>query len=78
VFSVTEKTINTWKRAHPEFAAALARAKDVADDRVERALYERAIGYSHPAVKMLQHEGKPSSCPSRRCTRRTRSPASSG
>ena len=28
-------------------------AKEVADERVGRALYHRAIGYSHPAVKVL-------------------------
>ena len=28
-------------------------AKEVADERVGRALYHRAIGYSHPAVKIV-------------------------
>ena len=29
------------------------RAKGTADDKVERSLYERACGYSHPAVKIF-------------------------
>jgi hypothetical protein len=58
-WGVHENTINNWKRAHPEFAQEVRRGKMMADARVAEALYRRAIGYSHPAVKIMQHEGKP-------------------
>ncbi|UYW34460.1 helix-turn-helix domain-containing protein [Methylorubrum extorquens] len=58
-FEVTTVTIWRWKTAHPEFCNALQRGKDLADDVVERSLFQRATGYSHPAVKIMQNEGEP-------------------
>jgi hypothetical protein len=37
------KRINQWKLVHQEFSLALI-GKEVADDRVERSLYQRALG----------------------------------
>ena len=54
---VTERTIGNWKNEKPEFFQTIKDAKAEADDRVERALFERATGYSHPAVKIFQYEG---------------------
>lgn len=51
-FEVDERTINRWKIDHPEFCQSLKVGKEVADDRVEQALYRRALGYSHDAVKI--------------------------
>lgn len=34
------------------------KAKENADEKVERSLYERACGYSHKAVKFFSHEGE--------------------
>jgi hypothetical protein len=51
-FGVTEMTVNNWKKAHPEFAVALLEAKSEADAKVVHALYRRALGYEHPAVKI--------------------------
>lgn len=45
-------TIWKWQKAHPEFAKAMIRGKEIADVHVEQALYKRALGYSHPAVKI--------------------------
>ena len=45
-FEVTEQTFNNWKKAHPAFFEALKDWKAEADHKVERALYERAIGYT--------------------------------
>lgn len=45
-------TLKTWKGKHPEFLSALKVGKGIADDRVERSLHERAIGYSYPSVKI--------------------------
>lgn len=42
-FDVSTRTINRWKTTRPEFAEALYRGKDSADDRVEDSLYHRAL-----------------------------------
>ena len=52
-FGVTVATINNWRSKFPEFRAAMVAAKEVADTRVERSLYERANGYSFEAVKIF-------------------------
>ncbi len=58
-FEVSEKTINTWKDAHPEFLQSLKAGKDEADANVGERLYQRAMGYEHPEDKIFMHEGKP-------------------
>lgn len=52
-FKVTESTIYQWKLHYPEFSQALKLAKEAADERVEKSLYRRALGYSHDAVKIF-------------------------
>jgi hypothetical protein len=52
-FDVSTTAIKDWKIKHAEFAAALKVGKDAADDRVERSLFERAVGYSYDAVKIF-------------------------
>lgn len=58
-FDVTKPTLRAWKKAHPEFLAAITRAKDEADADVAVALRQRAMGYSHKAVRILQNNGVP-------------------
>ena len=57
-FKVTDRTIDNWKEAHPEFFRSLTEGKVVADANVAERLYERAMGYSHPEEKVLQFQGK--------------------
>lgn len=57
-FKVNVRTIERWKSEHEEFCRALKVAKEIADQRVERSLYQRAIGYEIDAVKIFQYEGK--------------------
>ncbi len=57
-FGVVESTFYLWKIEHPEFSEATALAKEEADNRVERSLYHRAMGYSHEAVKIVTAGGK--------------------
>ena len=57
VFGVTEKTVQQWTKDE-EIKCALKKGKEIADSRVERSLYERAVGYTHPEEKIFQHEGK--------------------
>lgn len=56
-FEVSVRTIYRWKAEHQEFCQAIAVAKDIADERVERSLYNRAVGYSHDAVKIFMPAG---------------------
>lgn len=56
-FGVSIRTIANWKTAHEEFLHALKGGKSEADDRVERSLYQKAIGYTFDAVKIFQHQG---------------------
>lgn len=45
-FGVHRSTIYRWKLDHPGFCDAIKSAKDVADERVERSLYQKATGYN--------------------------------
>lgn len=53
LFDVTEKTINNWKDAHPEFLQSVKEAKSLLDQHVEQSLYRRAMGWEHDAVKII-------------------------
>jgi hypothetical protein len=43
-FSVSERTLNTWKKAHPDFLQSLKAGKIEADTHVASGLYQSAIG----------------------------------
>ena len=58
-FDVDVRTIYRWKITHKEFCQALTRGKDKADERVERSLYQRAVGYDYPSVKIFMPAGAP-------------------
>lgn len=57
-FGIPRTQLYRWRNAYPEFARATKIGKRVADDLVERSLYQRAVGYSHEAEKIMQHQGK--------------------
>lgn len=42
-----------WKARYPELSEAMKAGKEAADDRVERAMFGRAVGYDHDAVKIF-------------------------
>ena len=52
-FGVTVPTIRNWRFKYPEFFTAIKLNKPIADDQVERSLYERATGYSRESVKIF-------------------------
>lgn len=52
-FGVSTVTIYRWKNTREEFCNAVKVGKEKADDRVERALYNRAVGYSFESVKVM-------------------------
>jgi hypothetical protein len=53
-------TLYRWKAEHPAFSRVFKLGKAEADDRVERSLYSRAIGYDYIAEKatMTRHGQK--------------------
>lgn len=57
-FEVSLSTLNLWKIQHPEFSESLKSGKEQADDRVEHALYCRAMGYSHEDTDIRVIDGK--------------------
>lgn len=56
-FGVNRATIYRWKADNDAFCDAIKSGGSPADDRVERSLYERAVGYSFDAVKIMQYQG---------------------
>lgn len=57
ILGVSVRTVNYWKSSRPDFQAALKVGKEEADDRVQRALYHRAVGYEQDAVKIFMPAG---------------------
>lgn len=56
-FGVAESTWYLYKTQYPEFSEALKLGKEEADRKVERSLFERATGYSHPDTHFSAYEG---------------------
>jgi transcriptional regulator with XRE-family HTH domain len=50
---VSRKTLTNWMRRNPELLLAVRSARKLADGVVEAALFQRATGYSHKAVKIF-------------------------
>lgn len=57
-FKVDTRTIYRWKNMHEDFCQALRAGKENADTRVERALYNRAVGYTFESEKVFQFQGQ--------------------
>ncbi len=58
LMDVNIHTINYWKRTKPEFRRMLDKGRRQANARVSRALYEVAIGYSHPDIHIMANRVK--------------------
>jgi len=57
-FNVSLKTIDNWRKAHPEFLLALKQSKTDLNNKVVRSLYDRAMGYSHTETKTFFKDGE--------------------
>lgn len=57
VIGVTQKLFSNWQDRYPELTQALQDGRDLADAKVARSLYERALGYSHPDVHISAYQG---------------------
>jgi hypothetical protein len=55
---VSVRTLYRWKAEREDFRHSLKIAKDIADDRVVRSLYQRALGYEQDAVKIFLPKGE--------------------
>jgi hypothetical protein len=56
-FGVARSTIQLWLIRHEDFSVAAKVGMEIADDRVELSLYERAVGYTQEAVKIFMPAG---------------------
>jgi hypothetical protein len=57
-FDIAESTFRKWAMENPEISVTLKAGKAVADARVERSLYARAVGYNYEAVKIFMPAGR--------------------
>lgn len=57
-FNVSDRTIYRWQIEFPEFCQSLKAGKSQADDRVERSLYHKAVGYTFDSEKVFQFQGQ--------------------
>jgi basic membrane lipoprotein Med (substrate-binding protein (PBP1-ABC) superfamily) len=64
-FEVNTSTIWRWTGRYEDFCNALKAGKSEADDRVERSLYQKAVGYEYDAVKIFNANGSPMVVPYR-------------
>jgi hypothetical protein len=51
-------TFYRWQHENAEFQKAIKLGKEQPDSRVERSLYQRAVGYSHPDVHISNYQGQ--------------------
>lgn len=56
-FDVDVRTIYRWKADNEQFCQSVKAGKEIADDRVERSLYQKAIGYEQEEVKIFMPGG---------------------
>jgi hypothetical protein len=57
-FGVSSSTFYAWRHQYPEFSEAVIAGKEAADDRVERAFFNRAVGYTFESEKVFQFQGQ--------------------
>ena len=57
-FGVGDQTFRSWRARYPELGEALKVGKEVADDRVERSLYTKAVGFTIDTEKVFCSEGR--------------------
>ena len=58
ILGISEQTLNTWKKEHPEFLECLKNGREIAAGNVAGALYQRAMGYEHAEEDVRVVNGK--------------------
>lgn len=56
-FNVSLRTVRNWIESDEKFTEILRSTKLIVDNMVERRLYERATGYSHPETHVSNFQG---------------------
>ena len=54
---VTRGTVRAWKKNNAGFSTVVKSNKGKATEKVKKALFDRACGYSHPEEKIFCYEG---------------------
>jgi hypothetical protein len=57
LLNVSTATVNNWRIAHAEFAEALKAGREISDNRVERSLFQCAVGYTYEEEKAFMFQG---------------------
>lgn len=57
-FGVAIRTVERWRKEKEDFCRAVTIGKDIADNNVERSLYQRAVGYTFDSEKVFQYQGQ--------------------
>jgi hypothetical protein len=55
---IDRKSLHVWKQANPELIHTLKSAKEKADAEVEKSLFQRALGYTHPEIHISNYKGE--------------------
>ena len=55
---ISTSTLWRWRSLYPEFSSALLEGKGQFDERAERSLAQKAIGYSYHSEKVFCHDGQ--------------------
>ena len=63
IVGVTQRTLTNWKSYDFEFLSTFNEARKIADDMVEASMFQRAIGYTHPEIKVFCNDGKVTKVP---------------
>lgn len=56
-FEIKIQTFWMWRAKHPDFVAALRTGREFAHERVERAAYQCAVGFTIQEIKLFHHQG---------------------
>lgn len=66
VLDITRPTFQVWRKKHPAFDEAVRSGKEVADAKVAKALFDRAVGCSVPDTVVTAYQGDITKTPMRR------------
>lgn len=53
-FDVDVRTVYRWKHSFPEFCQSIKAGKEVCDERVERSLYQKAVGFRYKEQQAIK------------------------
>lgn len=52
-FGISVRTLHRWKKSYPSLKESIDAGKEIADAKVKRSLYQRAIGYDAKDVEQI-------------------------